>query len=79
MSIAKLLRKESPGLRELYLTSNDIGNEAIEILADSLKHNTTLVKLSLGENKFREEECRACLSSWMMYHRLKEPTIPTTL
>ena len=61
-SIANLLRKESSSLRYLDLENNDIGDEEAEILANSLEHNTTLVDLSLGENKFKEKGCRAFLS-----------------
>jgi hypothetical protein len=49
-SIAKLLQKEGSRLKYLDLTSNILGDEAAEILANSLKNNTTLETLHLMEN-----------------------------
>ena len=61
ISIARLLQKECSSLRDLDLTSSDIGDEGTEILANSLKYNTKMVHLKLDGNKFKEKGCRAFL------------------
>ena len=60
-SIANLLQKEGSSLRELYLESNGLGCDEAEMLADSLKYNTSLTKLYLGGNAIKEEGYRAFL------------------
>ena len=54
-SIAKLLQKEGSRLRELDLADTGMSDEEAEILADSLKHNTTLISLYLVKNNFEEK------------------------
>ena len=64
-TIANLLRKKGCSLDTLYLTHADINDEGIEILANSLRHNTSLKILSLESNSFQERGYRALLKLLM--------------
>lgn len=51
---AKLLANNSSSLDQMKLHHNAISNEGAEIIADSLKHNTTLRRLILNANNHRK-------------------------
>ena len=54
ISIAKLLQKDGARLKTLDLESNNMGEAEVEILANSLKCNTSLKDLYLGGNELKE-------------------------
>ena len=59
-SIARLLEKDASNLKELNLYSNNLGDEEAEIIANSLKCNTSLMDLYLGgNNNFTEKAFNA--------------------
>ena len=60
-SIAKLLQNRGSRLRDLYLYSNNLGDDEAETLANSLKYNTSLSALRLGGNNFTEKGFTAFL------------------
>jgi len=45
-----MVQKDGSTLKELYMINTGINDEGVEILANSLKHNTTLKKLNLNGN-----------------------------
>jgi len=59
--LSNILQQEGSTLTKLYLESTGIGDEGIEILATSLKYNTSLTILGLGGNTIREMGCKAIL------------------
>jgi hypothetical protein len=88
-SIAKLLEKGGSRLNYLELTSNDLGDEEAEILANSLKCNTSLDALYLRGNNFGERGFVAFLkllnnassidSTYTSNHTLKKLLLPSAL
>jgi Leucine Rich repeat len=55
LHVARLLGRDDDNrggasLEEVYLDDNDIGHDGVEILADALRHNTTLLELTLEGN-----------------------------
>ncbi|KAL7536824.1 hypothetical protein ACHAWF_005571 [Thalassiosira exigua] len=60
-SIAYLLQSKKSLLIQLDLSSNKLGDREGEIIANSLKHNTTLTELKLDKNPFGEDGCKAFL------------------
>ena len=60
-SLAKMLQNPRSCLNSLELDGNDMGGEAAEIIANSLKNNTTLEKLELGGYYLDEVGKRAFL------------------
>jgi len=59
--LSNLLKKEGSTLTALLLAHTNIGDEEAEIIATSLKHNTTLKTLDLRNNKGIERCYRAFL------------------
>lgn len=59
--ISKLLKNEDSCLRTLDMNATGMGDDEAEMLADSLKYNTTLKELSLLGNQFGEQGYRAFL------------------
>ena len=61
ITISNLLKKESTVLTEVFLIDTGVNDEGVEIIANSLKHNTTLEKLNLTRNGITEKGCKAFL------------------
>ena len=61
ITISNLLQQEGSTLTEVYLLGTSMGDEEAELLATSLKHNTTLESLYLQNNNITEEGKRAFL------------------
>ena len=60
-AIGNLLRKGDCSLKELNLYTNNIDDEGAEILANSLKHNTTLSCMNLQNNRIDRRGLQALL------------------
>ena len=61
ITISNLLKKESTVLTEVFLIDTGVNDEGVEIIANSLKHNTTLEKLNLTRNGITEKGCKVFL------------------
>ena len=59
--VSNLLQKEDSSLIELDLVSTGMGDDEAEIIASSLKHNTNLQQLHLGNNNIRQRGGKAFL------------------
>jgi len=55
--------EKCPSLEKIWLDGNDIGDEAAEILAQSIENNTTVKELWLRKNEFGEVGYRAFLKA----------------
>lgn len=64
-ALAHLLQKEDSNLTYLRLEHNGIGDEGIEVLANSLKHNKKLINLYLKGNNLKEKGYQALLKLLM--------------
>jgi len=56
ITISNLLQQEGSNLKTLYLRDTGLGDQEAKIIANSLKHNTKLETLYLGDNKKITEE-----------------------
>ena len=61
ITLANLLQKDGSKLEQLAVHNTGIDDEGAEILATSLKHNTTLKVIQLFGNNITERGCRAFL------------------
>ena len=61
ITISNLLQQEGSTLTEVLLLGTGMGDEEAELLATSLKHNTTLESLYLQNNNITEKGKRAFL------------------
>jgi len=61
VDLSNILQQEGTTLTKLHLHSTDIDDEDIEILANSLKRNTTLTNLCLTGNKITDIGYRTIL------------------
>ncbi|KAL7528180.1 hypothetical protein ACHAXR_002308, partial [Thalassiosira sp. AJA248-18] len=88
-SIAKLIQKERPPVRRLYLDSNRIGDDGAEILCSSLKFNSTLEFLNLERTLLEERGCVAFLkilcdvssinNTYNSNHTLRDISLPVSI
>lgn len=71
-AFATLLKKNKGGVTTLDFSKNDLSSEDIQVLADALKTNTTLINLSLNDNLIREEGVKTLAAALEQNSTLKQ-------
>ena len=66
-------------LRVLWMTFNDVGDEASTTIAATLKDNTSLIKLNLGGNPISVKSSLHIIKALQDNNTLKELTLPSYL
>ena len=63
-------------LKVLWITSNEISDEAAQVISETLEHNTSLITLKMGGNPFTEEAAQLIVSGLQCNNTLKELGLP---
>ena len=63
-------------LKVLWITSNEISDEAAQVISETLEHNTSLTTLKMGGNPFTKEAAQLIVSGLHCNNTLKELGLP---
>ena len=63
-------------LKILWITSNEIADEAAPVISQTLRHNTSLIMLKMGGNMFTEKSAELIVSALQFNDTLQELGLP---
>ena len=70
--LSKLLQKGECALTNLFLNQNGIGCDGVEILADAIQDNSSLLSLNLSNNKIKDDGVAALVASLQSNTKLRQ-------